>query len=134
MTGALDNVRFLVRDRDTKFTAACDDVFHADGLRVLQTPFRTPRANGYAERVARTIRTECLDWLSILNQRHLQRVLDAYARHYNQQRPHRALNRRHPRKDRSPRRRRPRPRSTDATSSAASSTSTTQTQPDRTHY
>lgn len=96
MTGALDNVRFLIRDRDTKFTTAFDHVFEADGVRVLQTPFRTPQANGYAERVVRTIRTECLDWLIIRGQRHLRHMLDTYVKHYNQQRPHRALDRQPP--------------------------------------
>jgi transposase InsO family protein len=91
MTGALDDVRFLIRDRDTKFTTAFDEVFRADDVDVLQTPFRTPQANGYAERVVRTIRTECLDWLIIRGQRHLRHVLSVYVEHYNNQRPHRAL-------------------------------------------
>jgi Integrase core domain. len=96
MTGTLENVRFLIRDRDTKFTTAFDHVFHAEGVRVLQTPYRTPQANGYAERVVRTVRAECLDWIIILSQRHLQHVLDVYVQHYNEQRPHRALGRRPP--------------------------------------
>jgi hypothetical protein len=101
MTGALDNVRFLIRDRDTNFTTEFDDVFQADGA-VLQTPYRIPQANGHAERVVRTIRTECLDWMIILNQRHLRRVLDVYVRHYNNKRPHRALQRQPPLPDRPP--------------------------------
>jgi transposase InsO family protein len=63
---------------------------------VLQTPFRTPQANGYAERVVRTIRSECLDWLIIRGQGHLRHVLDVYIEHYDQQRPHRALDRQPP--------------------------------------
>ncbi len=96
MTGVLDDARFLIRDRDTKFTAAFDAVFQSDGVRVLQTPFRTPQVNGYAERVVRTIRSECLDWIIIRGHRHLQQVLEIYVQHYNEQRPHRALGRRPP--------------------------------------
>lgn len=83
----------MISDRDTKFTTAFDDVFHADGVSVLQTPFRTPQANGHAERVVRTICTECLDWMIIRSQRHLRHVLAIYVEHYNHQRPHRALDR-----------------------------------------
>lgn len=96
MTGALETMWFLIRDRDTKFTTAFDEVFRTDGLRVLQTPFRTPQANGYAERVVRTIRSECLDWIIIRGHRHLQHVLSVYVQHYNEQRPHRALGRQPP--------------------------------------
>jgi transposase InsO family protein len=84
-------VRFLVRDRDTKFIGAFDEVFRSEAVRVLRTPPRAPRANAYAERWIRTVRTECLDWLLILNRTHLERVLRIYGRHYNHQRPHRGL-------------------------------------------
>jgi putative transposase len=57
---------------------------------VLRTPVRAPRANAFAERWVRTVRTECLDWLLILNGTHLERVLRVYVRHYHQ-RPHRGL-------------------------------------------
>jgi transposase InsO family protein len=83
--------RFLVRDRDSKFPRAFDKVFRSEAVRVLRTPVRAPRANAYAERWVRTVRTECLDWLLILNRRHLERVLHVYIRHYNHQRPHRGL-------------------------------------------
>jgi putative transposase len=83
--------RFLVRDRDSKFTRAFDEVFRGEAIRVLRTPVRAPRANAYAERWVRTVRTECLDWLLILNPTHLERVLRVYVRHYNHQRPHRGL-------------------------------------------
>jgi hypothetical protein len=83
--------RFLVRDRDSKFTRAFDEVFRGEAIRVLRTPVRAPRANAYAERWVRTVRTECLDWLLILNRTHLERVLRVYVRHYNHQRPHRGL-------------------------------------------
>ena len=81
----------LLRDRDTKFTAAFDHVFTADGIRVVRTPVRAPKANAYAERWVRTVRTECLDWLLIRNRHHLERVLAVYVEHYNSARPHRGL-------------------------------------------
>jgi len=86
-----DQFRFLVRDRDTKFTDAFDAVFAGAGIDVLRIPPRAPRANAYAERWVRTVRTECLDWILIFNQNHLQKVLDSYVAHYNGGRPHRGL-------------------------------------------
>ena len=81
--------RFLIRDRDTTFTRAFDDVLGAEGIRVIRTPVAAPRANGYAERWVRTVRTECLDWLLITGRRHLEEVLRVYVDHYNRHRPHR---------------------------------------------
>jgi putative transposase len=83
--------RFLIRDRDSKFTAAFDTVFASEGIQIIQTPIRTPVANAYAERFVRTVRTECFDWLLIRNECHLQRVLREYLEHYNHERPHRGL-------------------------------------------
>ena len=66
-------------------------MFRSDGIEIIRTPFRTPQANGVAERFVRTVRSECLDWLLILNQQHFERVLDVFVTHYNGHRPHRAL-------------------------------------------
>ena len=84
--------RFLIRDRDGKFAAAFDAVFAGAGIQVLKTPPQAPKANAYAERWVRTVRTECLDWILIWNRRHLERVLTDYIRHYNKARPHRGIN------------------------------------------
>jgi transposase InsO family protein len=85
------SIESLIRDRDTKFTASFDEVFRSEGIRVIKTPVRAPRANAYAEHWVRTVRIECLDWRLILGRRHLERVLREYARHYNQRRPHRSI-------------------------------------------
>jgi transposase InsO family protein len=85
------DVKFLVRDRDTKYVANFDEVFRSEGTQILKTPFRTPNANAYAERFVRTIRSECLDHLLVLNARHLERILRSYAQHYNEHRPHQGL-------------------------------------------
>src|SRR5664280_3012427 len=84
-------IRFLIRDRDTKFVGRFDEVFRSEGAKVILTPIRAPNANAYAERVIETVRAECLDWTLILGRRHLDRTLWTYAEHYNRGRPHRAL-------------------------------------------
>ena len=80
--------RFLIRDRDVKFTAAFDSALTAENIEVIKTP---PRANAYAERWVRTVRGECLDWILVWNRGHLHRVLTAFIGHYNAARPHRSL-------------------------------------------
>jgi putative transposase len=90
-TGVFERIRFLIHDRDSKFSAAFDEVFRSEGIDVIHTPIRAPQANAFAERFVRTIRAECLDWLLIIGRRHLERVLRVYAAHYNRERPHRAL-------------------------------------------
>jgi len=83
--------RYLVRDRDTKYVASFDNVFKAEGAEILKTPFRTPNANAFAERFVRTVRSECLDHLLVVNEAHLERIPRGYARHYNGHRPHQGL-------------------------------------------
>jgi putative transposase len=87
----LAKFRFLIRDRDTKFTAAFDTVFAAEGIEVLRTPVRAPQANAYAERWVGAVRREVLDRLLVVGCRQLRLVLAEYADHYNVHRPHRAL-------------------------------------------
>jgi len=87
----LSGVRFLLRDRDAKFSGPFDEVFETEGARVIRTPIRAPRANAFAERFVRTVRRECLDHVLIHDPRHLERVLQAYLAHYAQERPHRGL-------------------------------------------
>ena len=84
-------IRFLIRDRDSKYTSSFDEVFRSDGAEVICTPIRAPKANAFAERWVRTVRTECLDWILILGRRHLERVLRVYVEHYQRGRPHRGL-------------------------------------------
>jgi putative transposase len=84
-----EQIKYLVHDRDKRFCAVFDEVFRAEGINILRTPWRAPRANAYAERFIRTVRTECLDRLFILNERHLSSVLGTYVEHYNTERPHR---------------------------------------------
>ncbi|HEY6748603.1 MAG TPA: transposase, partial [Mycobacteriales bacterium] len=76
---------------------AFDDVFASDGVQTIKTPIQAPNANAFAERWVRTVRQECLDWMLIWSRRHLERVLDEYVRHYNDERPHRSLDLRPPR-------------------------------------
>src|SRR6266545_422514 len=81
--------RFLIHDRDSKFSHAFEEIFRTEGIKVIRTPIQAPNAN--AERWVRTVRADCLDRILILGRRHLEHVLRVYRRHYNEHRPHRAL-------------------------------------------
>jgi len=89
--------KFLLRDRDSKFTAAFDEVFAGNGTRVIKTPVRAPRANCYAERFVGTLRRECLDHILVLGERHPRKILAEFARHYNGHRPHQSRQQNPPR-------------------------------------
>jgi putative transposase len=91
LSGRATPARFLIHDRDSKFSRAVDEVFRSEGVEIIRTPFRAPQANAFAERWVGTVRRDCLDWLLITNCRQLERVLRVYVDHYNTHRPHRAL-------------------------------------------
>jgi transposase InsO family protein len=86
----------LIRDRDGKVPRAFDDVFRSEAVRAVRAPYRAPRARAHAERWVGTARRECLDWMLVLGERHLEQILHEYAEHYNTARPHRALRLRSP--------------------------------------
>ena len=88
--------RFLLRDRDDKFTPAFDEVFRSQGVEVIRLPVRSPVANSVAERWVGTARRECLDHLLIVGRRHLEYVLGEFLEHYQEARPHQRLGRRTP--------------------------------------
>ena len=96
-----EQFRFLIRDRDSKFTATFDAVFAGADIRIIRTPVRAPRANAIAERFIGTLRRECLDHLLITGPRHLKQVLQEFIEHYNTHRPHRSLDQ-HPPAGRTP--------------------------------
>ena len=83
--------QLLIHDRDSKFSRAFDEIFRSEGIEVIRTPVRAPNANAFAERWLRTVRSDCLDRILILGRRHLEALLRMYTNHYNEHRPHRAL-------------------------------------------
>ncbi len=97
LAGRAQAVTFLIRERDTKFTSSFDEVFRTEGIRVIKTPVRPPRANAFAERFVGTVRRECTDRLLIFGRKHLQQVLAEFIAHYNDHSPHRSLDQRAPR-------------------------------------
>jgi hypothetical protein len=82
---------FLIRDRDSKYTGPFDEVFRSEQFRTLRAPIRSPKANAIAECFVRTVRADCLDWLLILNRRHVERVLRTRVDHYDHEQPHPGL-------------------------------------------
>jgi putative transposase len=87
----LTGIRFLLLDRDAKFSGPFDGVFQTEGVRVVRTPIRAPSADAFAEQFVRTVRSECLDHVLVYGRRHLERILSVFVSHYTEQRPHRGL-------------------------------------------
>jgi putative transposase len=87
----LENVRYLLHDRDAKFSGPFDALIRSEGVRVIKTPVRAPQANAIAERWVRTARNECLDHVLVFGRRHLEQILRSYVAHFNAERPHRSL-------------------------------------------
>ncbi|MGH2659029.1 MAG: integrase core domain-containing protein [Actinomycetota bacterium] len=90
-TGCLEEARFLIRDRDAKYSGPFDEVFRSEGVKIIKTPIKAPKANAFSERWVRTVRRECLDHVLVWGRRHLARVLREFVDHYNAERPHRGL-------------------------------------------
>src|SRR5207302_896441 len=90
------NFHFLLHDRGSTFSAGFDAVALSEGAEILLSPYRRPRANAHCERLLQSVRHEALDWLVVLGQRHLDRILDQYFEHYNRGRPHQSLDQRPP--------------------------------------
>ena len=86
-----ERFRFIIHDRDAKFSASFDEVFQTEDVEVIRTPIRAPQANAIAERFVGTVRRECLDRMLTLSRRHVEATLRVFANHYNGHRPHRAL-------------------------------------------
>jgi transposase InsO family protein len=91
-----EDIRFLVRDRGSSFTAAFDAVFQANGTRIVRTAVEAPRMNAICERLVGTLRRELLDRVLILGEAHLRSVLAEYQVHYNTARPHQGIAQRVP--------------------------------------
>jgi putative transposase len=90
--GGCRQVVRVVRDQDTKFTAAFDAVFASEGIPVTKIPPRSPNCNPYAERFIRSAREECTDRLLLFDRGHAETTLHDYAQHFNGHRPHQGRN------------------------------------------
>ncbi|MET7543585.1 integrase core domain-containing protein [Streptomyces sp. NPDC005507] len=91
--------RYLLRDRDAKYTDAFDAVLTSENIAILKSAPQAPKMNAHDERFIRSVRAECTDRILVYHEQHAQRVLDEYAEHHNSGRPHRALQLRAPTDD-----------------------------------
>src|SRR6202790_302082 len=85
------NPKYLIQDNDSKFGPCFARVAKTSNIKILKTPYHAPRANAICERFLRSVRQECLDHLLILQEKQLQRVLNAYVAYFNQARPHQGI-------------------------------------------
>lgn len=95
MTDAVDGVlatkRFLILDRDKKFSDAFRSLLESAGVRVIFCAPRAPNCNAFAERFVRSIKRECLDRMIFVGAGSLRHALGEYAEHYNRERPHQGI-------------------------------------------
>jgi hypothetical protein len=96
------SIRFLLRDRDGKYSPAFDAVFQSEEISVLQTAPQAPRMNAHCERVIRTLRHELCDHMLVLNEAHARLLLATYEQHYNNHRPHQTRSQLPPNRDQQP--------------------------------
>ncbi|MDT7640722.1 MAG: putative transposase, partial [Pseudonocardiales bacterium] len=98
----LDSMRFLLRDRDDKYSPTFDAIFQAETMDVPKSAPRAPRMNAHCERIIRTLRSELCDHILILNASHAREILTRYQRHYNEHRPHQSRDQLTPETDQQP--------------------------------
>jgi transposase InsO family protein len=86
-----EHPKYLIRDRDKKFGSRFSALATHSGIEVIQTPFRTPKANAFCERFMGSLKRECLDHSLILHQMHLKRLVKEYSVYFNEERPHQGI-------------------------------------------
>lgn len=88
------DLRFIVHDRNTKFTESFDQAFKASEIEIVKTPFQAPIANCYAESWIGSMKRECLNHFACFGLRHLDHIVQTYAAYHNTVRPHQGLDNR----------------------------------------
>ncbi|QDU39645.1 Integrase core domain protein [Maioricimonas rarisocia] len=91
-----DSTRFLIHDRDTKFTKQFDGIFESSGVKVMKLPIHSPNLNAHCERVIQSIKQEVLDHFIVFGEHHLNHLVQEYAKYYHQLRPHQGIDNRVP--------------------------------------
>ncbi len=86
--GALRDCRYLLHDRDTKFTCAFRAIIKSGRVNPLALPAHSPNLNAYAERWVRSVKQECLSKIILVGERSLRRALSEYVEHYHAERNH----------------------------------------------